>query len=102
MSEDVNEEEWTLVSRVFQAVVDSFVAGDKAKCQMVDERNLQEMTYAGVMANLQALQNFDQRLQLRKESVVNVSNPQLTVPKFVEANAEDTHGSFFITAEVRR
>lgn len=42
---DANGEGWLSISRVFQAVVNSFVAGDKARRQMVDEGIRQVMTY---------------------------------------------------------
>lgn len=86
---------------MFQAVVNSFVAGDKAKRRMVDERNRQGMTYTDVTTNLQASYNVDQWVLLQKERVVNVSNPQQTVHKFVEANAKGTHVSFLNIVEVR-
>lgn len=58
----------------FKAVVDSFVVGDKVNRRTVDEGSRQGMTYAGVTANLQALQNADQQVLLHKEMVLDERN----------------------------
>lgn len=92
--EGANEKGWALISRVFHAVVYSFVAGDKGKCRMMEERTRQGITYAEVTANSQASQNANQQMPLRKEMVVNVSNSQLTVPEFMDAKVGGTHGGF--------
>lgn len=40
-----------MISRVFQAVIDSFVAGDKVKHRTDDKRSRLGRTYAEVTAN---------------------------------------------------
>lgn len=40
----MNGEGWASISWEFQAIVNSFVTGDKAKLQMVDKSNQQGMT----------------------------------------------------------
>lgn len=70
---------------------------------MVDDRNRQGMTYFEVMANLQALQDTDQRVLLRKERMVNVgeNEGQLMVPMSMETYTEGVHGGLLNSAEIK-
>lgn len=68
--EGSNREGWATISRVFQEEVDLFVVGDKVKRRTVNEGIRQGMTYAEVMANLQASLDIDQMVLVRKEKMV--------------------------------
>jgi hypothetical protein len=99
--EGVNGEGWASFSRAFQAVVNSFVADDKAKRRIVDDRRRQGKTYAGVVANSQGLQNVDQRVLPRKEGAVGVNNSHLLRHTGMETSAGGTHGGPWRSGEIR-
>lgn len=72
--EGANGEGWKSVLQVFQAVVASFVARDKAKRQTVNERNKRRMTYAEIIANSQTSENANQRMLQQNERTNKVGD----------------------------
>lgn len=69
-----NGEGWASISHVFQAVIASFVTGDKVKRRTAEERSRLRIC-ARVTANLWASQNADQLVLLHKERAENERDP---------------------------